>query len=79
MRRKHRQIAPRLANGDSREVNVHRLPGYVKEGLKGIAKMENKSLSWVLEEVVIRYFHLRRPVYKRKKNPNRVLKLVRAR
>jgi predicted transcriptional regulator len=63
-----RIIAPRLANGDSRVAIGHGLPEDVKEGLKAIAKAENKSLSWVLEEVLIDYFGLRRPKYlKRKK------------
>lgn len=58
-----RQIAPRLANGDSRVGFGHRLPVEVKEGLRQIARSENKSMSWVMEEVIIRYFGLRRPRY----------------
>lgn len=59
-----KMIAPRLANGDSREGFGHGLPSAVKDGLKKIAKQENKSMSWVVEQVIIEYFHLRRPRYK---------------
>lgn len=58
-----RQIAPRLAG---HRIRVHfgsRLPPDVKWGLKSIAQMENKSMSWVVEEVIIQYFGLKRPKY----------------
>lgn len=63
-----REIAPRLASGDSRLIYGGRLPEAVKTGLAAIAKRENKSVSWVLEQVVIDYFGLRRPKYREKGN-----------
>lgn len=60
--RKQKQ-APRLANGDSRVKDYGRLPEEIKEGLRDIAKMEGKSMSWVKEEVIIEFFRLRRPKY----------------
>ena len=63
-----RLIAPKLANGDSRINFGHGLPEYIKEGLRSIAKDENRSMSWVMEEVIIEYFHLRKPAYKKRKN-----------
>jgi hypothetical protein len=65
-----RMIAPRLASGDSRIGIGHCLPEDIKEGLRTIARRENKSLSWVLEEVVIDYFSLRRPRYVKAKKGN---------
>jgi len=62
-----RQIAPRLANGDSRVGFGHGLPSHIKEGIRHIAAKENKSMSWVMEEVIIDYFNMRRPKYKRYK------------
>lgn len=59
------RIAPRLANGDSRLKLYGRLPEGVKEGLRNIAKNEGKSMSWVVEEVVIDYFGLKAPKYKK--------------
>jgi hypothetical protein len=62
--KKHtRQIAPRLANGDIRVSIGHGLPPHIKEGLKLIAYREHRSLSWVLEQVLIHYFGLRQPEY----------------
>lgn len=61
---KTRIVAPRLANGDSRVPFGHGLPEEIKEGLRSIARRENKSMSWVMEEVIIDYFSLRRPKYK---------------
>jgi hypothetical protein len=63
MPKKSRTIAPRLANGDSRVNDYGRLPPAVKEGLRAIARSENKSMSWVKEQVIIDYFHLRQPKY----------------
>jgi hypothetical protein len=63
MKRKPRIIAPRLANGDSRESIGHGLPPEIKAGLRKIAASENKSLSWVLEVIIIDYFGMRRPKY----------------
>jgi hypothetical protein len=62
-----RMIAPRLASGDRRENFGHGLPPSIKEGLRKIARRENKSMSWVMEEVIIRYFHLRTPEYVERK------------
>lgn len=59
-----RQIAPRLANGDPRERLYGRLPADIKYGLRRIARHENKSMTWVIEEVIIDYFRLDRPKYK---------------
>lgn len=59
-----RTIAPRLASGDPRVRFALNLPDAVKEGLRRIARMENKSMSWALEEVVYDYFHLKRPKFK---------------
>lgn len=58
-----RTIAPRLADGRSRVTDYGRLPEDIKEGLRKIARMERKSMSWVKEEVIIRYFKMRRPEY----------------
>lgn len=58
-----RTIAPRLANGRSRIRFGSSMPAPVKEGLRAIAKHERKSMSWVIEEVVIDYFSLERPRY----------------
>jgi hypothetical protein len=63
VKRRPRQIAPRLANGDIRVSLGHGLPPDIKEGLKLIAYREGRSLSWVLEQVLIHYFGLRRPEY----------------
>ena len=66
---KRYEIAPRLANGDSRVKDYGRLPEAVKEGLRAIARQEGKSMSWVKEQVIIDYFGLRVPRYiKPKKN-----------
>lgn len=58
-----RTIAPRLANGRPRVRFGHGFPPAIKEGLRSIARRERKSMSWVLEEVVIDYFNLERPKY----------------
>lgn len=64
-------IAPRLANGDRRVGFGHGLPEEIKEGLRAIAERENKSMSWVMEEVVYDYFGMKRPQFKpRKPEPN---------
>jgi len=59
-----RTIAPRLANGDRRVGFGHGLPPHIKEGIRAIARDENKSMSWVMEEVIIDYFGMKRPKYK---------------
>jgi hypothetical protein len=67
---KHKIIAPRLANGDKRVSFGHGLPPHVKEGIRGIAKDENKSMSWVMEEIIIDYFGFKRPKYIERKKQN---------
>lgn len=61
-------IAPRLANGDSRVSFGHGLPEPIKEGLRAIAIHEHKSMSWVMEEVIIDYFGLKRPKYLKRRD-----------
>jgi len=39
----------------------------VKAALRVIARDEKKSMSWVMEEVVIDYFSLKRPKYRSRK------------
>ncbi len=64
MNKKPKQICPLLAKG-VRERNFHRLPHEIKRSLMGIARDENKSMSWVLEQVIIDYFQLNVPRYKK--------------
>ena len=64
MKRKTIQQAPRLLDGSIRVKLYGRLPDEVKEGLRDIAHHERKSMSWVIEEVIIRYFRLDKPKYK---------------
>jgi hypothetical protein len=64
-----RHIAPRLANGERRESFGHGLPPEIKAGLRKIADAENRSMSWVMEEVTIRYFKLPAPEYVAAKTP----------
>lgn len=58
-----------------------RLPEDIKEGLRAIARMEGKSMSWVKEEIIIEFFKLRghRVRLPKYKKPSPVLKLVRKR
>ena len=70
MRRKPRTISPRLFSGEIREAIGHRLPPEIKEGLKEIAKSENKSVGWVLEEIIIDYFGFKQPKYIERKKHN---------
>ena len=66
-----RHIAPRLASGDSRLPIAHGLPEEIKDGLRRIAAREHQSVSWVLEQVIIEFFHLRTPKYVTPKTPPR--------
>lgn len=66
--KKTRTIAPRLKSGDIRAEIHNRLPPEIKAGLRLIAEKERKSVSWVLEEVVIDYFSMRRPKYVSRRN-----------
>lgn len=68
--KKSRIIAPRLASGDRRESIGHGLPPDIKAGVRHIAASENKSVSWVLEQVIIKYFGLRTPKYIERKKTN---------
>ena len=64
MKRKYsKTIAPRLVSGECRDNYTGGLPPYIKEGLKLIAKDENQSVSWVLEQVIIKHFKLDKPEY----------------
>jgi hypothetical protein len=58
-----RQIAPRLFSKERRLHNTHGLPPSIKYGLRAIAEREGQSVSWVLEQVIIEYFQLKRPRY----------------
>jgi hypothetical protein len=60
-------IAPRLKSGECRVRFGSRLPEEIKEGLRLIAFHERKSMSWVVEEVILDYFNLRRPKYIQRK------------
>lgn len=62
-KRKPRIIAPRLASGDKRESIGHGLPPEIKQGIRYIARKENKSVSWVLEQIIIDYFGFKQPKY----------------
>lgn len=69
MKHKPKVIAPRLFSGERRESLGHGLPPEIKQGIKLIAKRENKSVSWVLEQIIIEYFGFRKPKYiERKRN-----------
>lgn len=61
------RIAPRLAEG-TRVTLGSRLPPSVKEGLRAIAKSENRSMSWTVEEIVLDYFGFRRPKYAKRRH-----------
>jgi hypothetical protein len=67
MEYKTKIIAPRLANGNPRVSFGHGLPEQIKEGLRTIAIKENKSMSWVMEEIIIEYFDFDRPKYLERK------------
>jgi hypothetical protein len=56
-------IAPRLADGRCRVPFGHGLPEEIKEGLRKIARLENKSMSWVMEQVIVEFFHMKSPEY----------------
>lgn len=70
MAKRHRIIAPRLANGESRVGFGHGLPEEIKEGIRRIARDENKSMSWVMEKVIIDYFDFKEPKYLERKKRN---------
>jgi hypothetical protein len=65
-------IAPRLLSGDRRETIGHGLPPHIKEGIRDIARKENKSVSWVLETIIIEYFGFSKPKYIERKTDNAI-------
>lgn len=67
-----REIAPRLVSGECRVTIGHGLPPAVKQGLIAIARSERRSLSWVLEQVLIRYFKLEKPEYRKRKRHQQI-------
>ena len=70
MKHKPKVIAPRLFSGERRESIGHGLPPEIKAGLRLIASRENKSVSWVLEQIIIEYFGFRKPKYIERKRRN---------
>lgn len=59
-----KRIAPRLASGRAREHHyTGGLPESIKYGLYQIARRERQSVSWVLEQIIIRYLGLDQPEY----------------
>ena len=56
-RKKKYRIQPRLESG-------HRVPSFasmhpgVRDGLRAISRRENRSVSWVIHEIVADYFKL---------------------
>jgi hypothetical protein len=64
---KPRQIAPRLASGERREAGSIALPPDIKAAFRLIAAGENKSMSWVNEQMLIRALGLKRPEYVKRK------------
>lgn len=69
-KRKPKTIAPRLLSGDKRETIGHGLPPHIKDGIRDIARKENKSVSWVLETIIIEYFGFSKPKYVERKVDN---------
>ncbi len=58
-----RHICQKLAGGIKREPFGHGLPPHIKLGLRWIAYREAKSMSRVMEEVIIEHFNLAPPEY----------------
>ena len=67
--RRPKRIAPRLADGASRDTFGGRLPAHIKQGLRMRAFAENKSISWFMEEWIIETFRFRKPEYIAPKKP----------
>lgn len=59
-----RTIAPRLANGHSRESLYAALPPAAKKALRKRAKAEGESMNWVMEQALIKALFLPMPDYK---------------
>lgn len=53
MSKRKRTIAPRLDTGELRVSLGHGLPPSIKDGLRAIADTERRSMSWVLEEIIV--------------------------
>lgn len=53
MRPRHRRIAPRLTSGERRIASGNALPPMLKFALRVIAEQENRSLSWVIETILL--------------------------
>jgi hypothetical protein len=66
------QFAPRLLSGYTRVRVYAAWPEDIKEGLRAIARMERKSMNWVIEQVIIRYFRLQKPEYVKTKRDVRL-------
>jgi hypothetical protein len=50
---RHRRIAPRLTSGERREPSGNAMPPLLKFALRVIAEQENRSLSWVIETILL--------------------------
>jgi hypothetical protein len=70
MKKKTRTYAPQLERGIRHKNGWFQLAPSVKHGLREIAKQENQTMNWVLEQVLIDYFHLEHPRYKLRKKKN---------
>jgi hypothetical protein len=64
-----KRIAPRLANGERRDHYTGGLPPDIKQGLQMRAVAEGKSLSWMLEQDLIRLYRMDKPEYVPPKKP----------
>lgn len=49
----HRRIAPRLASGESRIPSGNAMPPLLKFALRVLATQEGRSLSWLIETLLI--------------------------
>jgi hypothetical protein len=66
--RRPRAIAPRLATGEKREHQSHGLPPWIKDALREAARVDNVSVSWIEEQIVVEWLEatgrrFRRPRY----------------
>jgi hypothetical protein len=61
--RKPRTIAPRLASGHVRVPIAHALPPHIKQAVAMIAVSKNQSVSWALEQLIIRGYKIEVPEY----------------
>lgn len=58
-----KRIAPRLADGSSRDNYSGRLPPDIKFGLQMRAVAAGKSVSWMLEQDIIALYRFKQPEY----------------